>query len=328
MSNKLKVYLDVRFWILLRGAMLKLSSNEVPARLLAMLRQLVRSGAVICPISETVFIELMKQSDRRTRTATASLIDELSGGVSLVPFADRVRQELCNHVYTCAGAPSLAPVDHLVWTKVTSVFGEFHPSSTGFGPDDELALQKAFYDHQWKMTLMDVVAMLDQKGWPDMQLEVTARNLNRGKVANSQDARSIERLIYIEFYGGLCLFRQDLARLVAEVEARGWSGWDADANSDSEAQAFSKLKGALPTLHVHSCCHAGFRWDTNRKLNGNDLLDFHHATAAIAYCDLLLTEKSLAHFVSQSHLGLGDSFGCRATHDPKEAYDVLARLRR
>ena len=76
--------MDLRFWIFLRDVELGRNDNQELIKLLDRIKFLVDEGLVICPISETVFIELMKQSDHETRLATARLIDRLSLGVTLV----------------------------------------------------------------------------------------------------------------------------------------------------------------------------------------------------------------------------------------------------
>lgn len=60
-----KIYLDVRFWIYVRDAA---NGKDVPAdhvELLALLRVGVASNRFVCPISETTFVEILKQTPMR-----------------------------------------------------------------------------------------------------------------------------------------------------------------------------------------------------------------------------------------------------------------------
>ncbi len=43
---------------------------------------------------------------------------------------------------------------------------------------------------------------------------------------------------------------------------------------------------ALRTLQVGALLHAALRWNRTQKLNANDMFDFHHAGAALGYCDV------------------------------------------
>lgn len=76
---------------------------------------------------------------------------------------------------------------------------------------------------------------------------------------------------------------------------------------------------ALRTLYIGALCHAAVRWDQRRKLTGNDLFDFHHAEAAIAYCDVFLTEKPLETLLKQSHMKLTNDFSCLVISSLAEA---------
>jgi hypothetical protein len=80
-----------------------------------------------------------------------------------------------------------------------------------------------------------------------------------------------------------------------------------------------KLRKELPTAHVHAMCHAVYRWDKKRKFDGNDLLDFHHATAALAYCDVFLTDGPLRALLTSTHVDLNKKMDCAVISDIGEA---------
>lgn len=325
-ASKKKIYLDTRIWVLMREVALGREASDSTVALHDVLQDAVASGVAVCPVSDAVFLELMKQSDQETRFATATLIDQLSLGVSFITFNDRVRQELCNHVYTSAGAKDLEPVEHLVWTKVSSILGEAHQTNTPFDAEEELAVQKAFYDFMWNGPLLEAVRMINQQEWQHLPSADTAEKLNLGKHEHTEDARSFEHLRKIEFYGGFDLFQNDLGKLLREVDERGINDWPSRNQKLSESKAFKKLRKALPTLDVYGCCHAEFRWDKGRKFRPNDFMDFHHATAAIPYCDLLLTETDLAQLVTKKHMGLMDAYECAVFSDLAAAAGAISDM--
>jgi hypothetical protein len=57
------------------------------------------SRLVSCPISEAVFVELLKQSDAGSHLHSARIIDELSLGLALVPGQVRMATERA-HFFT------------------------------------------------------------------------------------------------------------------------------------------------------------------------------------------------------------------------------------
>jgi len=86
----------------------------------------------------------MKQSDSETRMATAKIIDHLSFGVTLIASTDRFKKELCNATYSILGSKDSIPIDQLVWTKLSYIFGDHHPYNTPFDAAEELIIQNFF----------------------------------------------------------------------------------------------------------------------------------------------------------------------------------------
>lgn len=322
-ASKYKIYLDLRFWILFREVELGRNHNQDLIKLLYQIKCLVDKGSAICPISETVFVELMKQSDRETRFATAKLIDRLSSGVTLIVNPERISQELCNAIYSQAGAKNLIPIDELVWTKLSYIFGESHPYQTLFDPSEELVIQKSFFDHMWGITLTEMMGYLDFEGWDQPDWQKTADGLNSGSKEHADIVRSYEQTYRIEFEGGLSLFKEQLMQLFKDVENAGYNEFEANSKSLSNKERFRKFSKSVRTLHISACCHAAVRWDQKRQLTGNDLLDFHHAEAALGYCNLFLTERPLKILVSQNHLGLKNDFPCAIESSAADGLRVL-----
>jgi hypothetical protein len=58
----------------------------------------------------------------------------------------------------------------------------------------------------------------------------------------------------------------------------------------------------LPTIHILASAYARVGWDITRAYRANDLADFGHAAAALAYCHCFATERSLAELIRQSGL--------------------------
>lgn len=326
-ASKYRIYLDLRFWILLRDVELGRNKNQDLIQLSCRIKCLVDDDLAICPISETVFVELMKQSDFETRIATAKLIDTLSCGVALIVNPERINQELCNAIYFQAGSENLIPIDELVWTKLSYIFGEIHPHKTPFDPSEELVIQKSFFDHMWDITIAEMMGHLDFEDWDQPDWQETADNLNSLNKEHVDEVRSYEQTYRVEFEGGLSLFKEQLLQLLKEVENAGYEELEANSESLLNQGRFRKFSKSVRTLHIYACCHAAVRWDQKRQLTGNDLLDFHHAGAALGYCNLFLTEKPLKTLVSQNHLGLKNDFPCAVESSAADGLGVLNTIK-
>lgn len=326
-TKKYRIYLDLRFWILLREVELCKNQNQNLVQLLSQIKHLVDNGVAICPISESVFVELMKQSDQATRAATSRLIDRLSLGVTLIVHPQRVAQELCNAIYVQAGASNLFPLDALVWIKLAYLLGETHPYQTPFETnEEELAIQKSIFDHMWNISLMEVVSYIDFATWPQPDWQKTVDILNAEKKQYANELRSFSQAYRAEFEGGLSLFKEDMLKLFKEVDKSGYKDFEMNSENLTRNERFSKFSKSIRTLHIGACCHAAVRWDQKRQLTVNDLLDFHHAEAAIGYCNLFLTENPLKTLVSQRHLSLLSDFPCVVTSSVSEALTMLDKV--
>lgn len=328
-----KVYLDKRFWILLRDAQIGRKERQSVKVLLRELLRAADEGEVLCPISDSIFLELMKQRHAETRRKTAALIDRLSRGVTLVPFEQRVAQEIVG-IFVMYGAyeKDSYRVDELVWSKLSYVLGVVHPVSGQFEPADELALQKAFFDCMWEIDLVEILDQLQEKDIARPQtFNDTPRKLNELNEKYRGHVRSFRQVYLDEFRGGLSLFMHIPRLWLQEIYERSTGsepsvGDREKAKHEEELYSFfgeliTKHEVALmmPTLHILSLCHAAVRWDQRRKLTGNDLYDFNHSAAGISYCDALFTEKPLKSMLEQRHLSIDRDFQCHVISDIDEA---------
>jgi hypothetical protein len=62
-------------------------------------------------------------------------------------------------------------------------------------------------------------------------------------------------------------------------------------------------------------------------LDGNTLLDFHQAVAAVVYCDAFFTDGPLRVILTQKHVALDREFGCTVISDMSEAVEHLRLLK-
>lgn len=336
MEPRRAVYLDVKFWIILRDIVTGGHATNDQRELLDLLRSQVSAGLAFCPISESTFAELFKQRDSRTREATARLVDELSLGIALIPFDKRVHLEMKSFICPTGDKNDLrVPQQPLVWSKLSYVLGLVHPTQTGFDSATELAIQKAFFDHMWALSLSEMVQIIGEGMPPEDHFEPLAKRLNLGNAHHAQELYSYQQTYAIELRGGLDLFAPLAASVVCEhfenttgqSVPRGGVEWD---NLVQQWHAFlvaafkkDEVKNALRTLHILICLHAAVRWNKAQQLEANDFYDFHHAAAALAYCDVFLTERSLKSMVTANHLALDTRFGCKVAASIEDAIVIL-----
>jgi len=332
LEGKVSIFLDLKFWIALREAALGRGKDNSSLGFLALLRRLVAAGKVFCPISDSAFIEIFKQSDASTRRATVELVDELSLGVTLIPQELRIGTEIAHFIHATLTPHKVYPLQHLVWTKLSYVLGYTHPTLPFVDPASELAMQKAFFDHMWTVSLAQMDGLIGETmPNPSQRFDALAAKLNAANLLHATELRSFEQTYGLELSGVLELYADTAADVlnrmaqdqIGESASRGSSRWqELERNCRSLLMAAFKkdiTKNALSTIHVKTCLHASVRWDKKRQFKANDFLDFQHAAAALGYCDAFFTERSLCAMIQRPDIALDKRYKCHVGSTMAEA---------
>jgi hypothetical protein len=341
LSAKKLIYLDTNYWITLHEAVEKPDADAIEFRLISALRIGVAAGLVLCPISANTFIELMKQTDARSRLAMAALIDELSQGVALMDEEERVCLEVSYFIQSKLPGGSLYPLEELVWCKLGYIFGIQHPTNTVFEPATETLIQKAFFDRMWSAPMSEIVAMVNAIEFTKAaNFGVIAEELNEAIQSHSADVKTFAKTYSDEIRGLIDLQGPAILKTV-EFQAQKQGIAVPDEDEKTRLQSVGPFKNAVVyalegnvkdarhivrTLHIHASLHASVRWNKSRKLKPNDILDFHHAAAALAYCSAFFTERSLRSLVTQQHIALDKLYDCHVISSANEALNYIATL--
>ena len=330
------VYLDTKFWVNLRKFISGDSAFSRYAPLLDLLRLRVADGTLFCPISESTLSELCKQDDPVTRAATTSLVDELSLGVSLDVFHERMKTEIACLPGFDLHAEFRLTHHQFAWTKVAFAFGANYPSQTAFDAATERAVQKTFIDVSWNAKLSEIVGTLDMSERPSDSFESLATLVNDDNEAHALERKSFKRTLEISlseavdcatpFAKKLLLqkFEKQLLRIATNEEI-------LQLNSTARQALLALLnypqsQALLPTLHIYAALHAFVRWNKGQKLKPNDFHDFHHACAALGYCDVFLTENTLKSHLTSANLKLDKFYDCKVVASVDEAIMAIDEL--
>ena len=331
LAGRIPVYLDFRFWVIVREVRSGTRTDPRERKLVHHLERLARKGRIFCPISATTFLELMKIGDDARRQATLEVIEELSLGVSLIPEPERTEDEL-EAVIRWSLAPNATTLPR-VWTRLAYTMGNFHVSDDRFPPETELAIQKAFFDHVWQKPLAAVAESLDRTEF-DMTRDMAelADKLNEGNRVHHAEMTSFESVLSEELRGVAEVAEPILGQIIARLGKFGPDVGRSEQNSRMAVNLVHALLGGehrsrLPTIHVHACLNALFRWDyRNKAMTGNDLFDFGHAAAALGYCDAFFTEAGITRSIRHQRLRLDQLYDCVVTNDEDAALSFLRSL--
>jgi hypothetical protein len=335
-----KIYLDTKFWILFRDAQLGCGKEKDIGALLEIIKEGVTRGTLICPISADTYMEIFRQTDPITRRACAALIDDLSRGVAIIELRERISLEV--HQFICRntkGTEAVYAMEELVWTKLPYVLGFVTPQSNSLPPEMDRAIQKAFLDQLWVTTITELFNLGGKDAGPlTTPFADISDELNRGKIEHHHENKSFKQLFLSELWGVLDLYKpcfEDILTYIYEkdtgqranvAEAAKGEGGRLVANLIYNAFRLNRLTRELPSLWLGAGLHAAVRWDLKRKFRANDLSDFRHAVAAIPYCDVFLTERSLKHLVNDGNLRLESLFPCKTFADARSAVAALGPM--
>lgn len=325
-SVKKRIYLDQRYWIQCRDAERGLA-NPVRTGIWRALRNLVRAGKAICPITSSCAIETYKQSDGNSRRMTAEVMDELSCGLALRDYSGRRQAEFqafAERLITPTVEPLPAIDQAFSWPL--EIFGELHTQNEA----DSVAMGKAAFDALCRMRFPDVLSAM-----PSIPAEILERA--RGSAANHNRIAAVSsaaRRAYAER-----LRREILStcrRLSAEVRAIVAPFVNV---SSTVAQLFEErwqslllarfdaglFKNDLPSEYIQAVIYAAT--DHKRRLyRDGDFFDHQHAIAALPYCDFFFTESALGTLLTESPAKLDSAYNCRVLWDDGEILSTLRSL--
>ena len=138
--------------------MLGRSENSEIKKIYRRLIQLSEDGIALCPLSEDIFHEIIKQEDRYTLEASLKLIDNLSSGVSILSLNERLKIEILHFMERYSPESNIPKLDNLVWTKLAYTVGTYVPTNKIFG-EEEGVIQKSFIDQLWTMSIFEIYSM-------------------------------------------------------------------------------------------------------------------------------------------------------------------------
>ncbi len=338
LQGRRAIYLDLKFWIGLRDA--EATSGHTPhpySDLLAALRRTVTEHRAFCPISDSCFLEVFKQSDSATRRKTAALIDELSLGVTIIPFELRVGTEIAHLLHTARTPEQVFPLDQLVWTKLSYALDYFSPPVGMFDKHTARAIEKAFFDHMWTIPLVEIEQHIgDAMSTKDpVHHERLAHTLNQDVAKHAPEIKSFKQVYEHELVGVMDLYASHAVDILCDMAPPSMGpppAKDTGEYKNIERHCLSLLiaametnrgKATLRTLHIETIIHAAVRWNKGQKFKANDFFDHQHAAAAVGYCDAFFTERSLANMLTRSDLGLDKLYDCAVVSNPEAALQYV-----
>ena len=275
------------------------------------IEQAVQSGRLAFPIGVPTFFELDSMVDPATQGMLKILADELSQGLCITSYHDRLGSELkmlrTNKLgqvegledFLCSpiemmGIPSLSLPDFIK------------------GYVDQTTFNKAFFDSLYELPFsiqLEVASGAPGKKWDNSR---GIASLNDGKAQHQSDVPTLNAGIFLELKGGI------EAWFIGEGKALDHQQITLDALHAMHHWAQEPASRALPTMRILSSLYGLMRFDPNRRYKKGDPNDFLMAASALPVAQALFTDRKLAALLSDKRIGLDKFLDCTVVSGPEE----------
>jgi len=281
------------------------------------LEQAAQSGKFVFPIGLPTFFELDSMTSPETRAAVTELADELSQGFCIVPYHERVRDELRKlrsgtleepdaiEDFLCSPIELLGiPVISLPAHVTTHV--------------DQNTFNKAFYDTLSELPFsiqLEVAGSSSGAKWDNAR---GIADMNEGKDAHQADITNLNTGIGIELKA---LIQAWFAAEEIDVSPKDIGLYALNALYHWNQNPTSR---ALPTLRILSSLYGLMRFDSQRRYRAGDPNDFMVAASALPVAHALFTDRKLANFLADPRIHLVASSDCTIVSGFDEMAKYLA----
>ena len=338
-SQTPKLYLDTKFWVLLRDAERK--TNDEGTKLLELLRQLVFNRRLICVIQAASFLEIVKQS-KKSLLVISNIINELTDSISIASDKELQKLEATNYVRSKLNAPPIS--QHYAWTKVGLVL---HSNAIGhinnFLPEtlnraSANVLLKFTIDFLWQAQLADILQVFNWDTAEKLSASIdqpTIEAIENRKVARDEENHSLQAIRKHEFETVIpseyeTIFGQTTFRIAKEAGKQiAFKDIQDDTDrllDEAVREAVSgELNDLMPNTVIKTHLYCLYEHDAKKKLTSNDWFDMCHAAVALPYCDIFLTEKHLRHQICNV-LEFDQFYDCEVLASVDEAIERLEQL--
>jgi len=227
------------------------------------------------------------------------------------------------------------PVDR-VWMKVGHVLGTAEPVFDGITEGEQLAISKAFFDVMWSVTLEEMLLDTPQPhDVADEDFRASAERITAASRAEAPKVKSFKAVYLAEIRGSFKVHEKELCAAFAEIHSATRpterpakaENFQSDSriivNAFTNLFRFGKIGTAVPTAQIVAGLYAAVRWQRQRAFRVEDFYDFYHATAALPYCHVFLTERFLGTLLTRPPLELSGTFRTTVAWEEAEAVNLL-----
>ena len=323
-----KFYLDLRYWISIRDSIDNNETESIYFHIYTKLKSLVLEGKAICPISEVVFLEILKQSGTDKYIKTIKLVEELSKNVIIISEREMIYLEF---VKLFRESFHLDISVHLpIWSKVIDIIGFSIPENNlGLSVKDEVELFKSYYDYAWNLSLTKIIET-NRFGIKRIEsLVFDIDQLSNNNKEHEKEITNFKELLDNERKGCLDAYKEIAWKAFNAVIDQNELSITDDKNELFHTILFDKIvngNNIIGAIEIPARIHSLIRYEKRKYKESNDIYDFHHAQISIPYFDFFLTEEKLFNILMHSRVKITDFFKCKILHNNDEVLKEIEKI--
>ncbi|EMY78813.1 hypothetical protein LEP1GSC060_3738 [Leptospira weilii serovar Ranarum str. ICFT] len=273
-KRRKKVYLDQNYWIYFRDSRRGTQNNALYDSLYETIKKKVNEGELICPVSFPVLIELTKQTDVSTREEFIEVVKELSLDTAILASEPLYVQETIELIENDLIPPKC------VWVNTPYMIGDI----TQGDPSN-----KILFEQQKNLTIDELACLIMNIESASPSKSGVAEDLNKEK--SLQSTQPIKYWYDFEVQGLL----DNIQPIINEARLHSQKKIDEQSIlAKIKSSMHNKNSNFLGSQKVLNVYYAGTRSkDYNYK--ETDPEDSLHASYAIPYYDVMLTDSAMRH---------------------------------
>lgn len=273
-----------------------------------------QTGRFAFPVSVPTFFELDSMVDPATREALKKLVDELSHGLCITSFHDRMGSEL--QMLRTGIVDKAEGLENFLCSPV-EMMGVPAISLPAFvkAQVDEVTFNKSFFDALYELPFsiqLEVASNAPGEKW-DNSRGIT--DLNDGKAQHQAEVVNLNTGIFLELKGGI------EAWFINESMALNHQEISLDALNAMNHWMHTPSSRALPTMRILSSLYGLMRFDPNRRYKNGDPNDFLIAASALPVAHALFTDRKFANLLADKRIALDKFTDCTVV----SGFDEMAR---
>ncbi|PBP84781.1 hypothetical protein [Pseudomonas syringae] len=269
----------------------------------ANIERAVLTGRFAFPIGVPTYFELASMVDPATQKMLQLLVDELSQGLCITAYHDRVGLEL--EMLRAKKISEAEEIENFLCSPIEMIgipTISLPPHVKNYV--DQNTFNKAFFDAQYENPFSIQLEIASNSPYGRWDNSSGIANLNEGKIQHQSEVENLNTGIFLELKGGI------EAWFIHENAPLDYPQIALDALSAMQVWAQKPASKAMPTLRILSSLYGLMRFDKDRRYKSGDPNDFMVAASALPVSHALFTDRKFATLLSDKRIGLDRFLDC------------------